>query len=214
MKIKILYLFIAVSLIHIFGILLESSVVVIYSKPFIIPLLMVYYLNSVQVINRLFVVALAFSFLGDVLLISDAELNFMLGLASFLTAHILYIIIVIKQLAKSNLKDKIAAIIPFVGVFFGLIYLLIDTLGEMLIPVIIYGMVISIFGTVSFLNYRIEKSRNSLVLLFGALFFILSDSILAINKFYEPKGFYPIVIMITYISAQYLICRYMITKNK
>lgn len=206
--------FIAVSVIHIFGFVIDNEIIRISSKPFIIPLLIVYYLNSVQLINRLFIVALVFSFLGDVLLISDAALNFMFGLGSFLTAHILYIVIVVKQLQKSSIQNKIIAAMPFVLVFYGLISLLINHLGEMLLPVVVYGVVISVFGMVALLNFLVKKSRSSLVLFFGTLFFILSDSILAINKFYDSQEFYPMLIMITYITAQYLICRYMITKNK
>ena len=52
-------------------------------------------------------------------------------------------------------------------------------------------------GTISKLSY-------TLVFL-GALFFMLSDSILALNKFYEPLAYSNISIMLTYAIAQYLI---------
>ena len=64
------------------------------------------------------------------------------------------------------------------------------------------------------LNYRNEKSTENTWLLIGALIFIISDSLIALNKFYEPSEFYGISIMITYILAQFLICKAFILKSK
>lgn len=95
-----------------------------------------------------------------------------------------------------------------------LLSVLKNHLGELLIPVIIYGIVISVFGIVATLNYITNKSKANLWLFFGALFFIASDSMLAINKFYQPKEIYAVLIMLTYIIAQFLICKAMIGKSE
>jgi len=42
-------------------------------------------------------------------------------------------------------------------------------------------------------------------MLLGAILFIISDSVLAINKFYEPFSAAGIIIMLTYAFAQMLI---------
>ena len=49
-----------------------------------------------------------------------------------------------------------------------------------------------------------KKPANQLVF-FGALFFVISDSILALNKFYTPLKKSSFIIMFTYLVAQYLI---------
>jgi len=95
-----------------------------------------------------------------------------------------------------------------------LIYLLINSLGELLIPVIIYGLTISVFGTVAFIDYLNSKSQKSLWMLAGAIVFVLSDSVLAINKFYTQKLLFEVIVMSTYILAQFLIYRSMILENK
>ncbi len=175
---------------------------------------MLYYLKSTDKRSTLYIGAVLFSLLGDILLISNAELNFMLGLVSFLIAHILYIVMVIKRAEASSFKNKARSVVPFLILGFGLLYFLKDSLGEMLIPVTIYAFVISMFGTVSLLNYLNNNSKKALILLFGSLFFILSDSVLAINKFYESNAVYPVIVMITYITAQYLICSYKLKEGK
>jgi len=77
------------------------------------------------------------------------------------------------------------------------------------VPVIVYGLTISAFGTISLINYRETKSRKSMAMLIGSILFMISDSILAINKFYEPSHYFEVIVMLTYILAQYFIYRSM-----
>jgi len=209
-----LSLFILVSALYVVGVLTDNSVMRFVLKPLLILSLALYYVAVVNVNNKLFLGALFFSFLGDVFLLFEAELYFMLGLGSFLIAHILFIAMVVKRIRVSSVMQKIAAIIPFVITFASLLFLLKDKLGDLLLPVIVYGFVISVFGTVSLLNYLSFKSKASLLLLLGAVFFVMSDSVLAINKFCDAKNYYPTIVIITYIIAQYLICRSVILNNK
>ena len=46
-----------------------------------------------------------------------------------------------------------------------------------------------------------------------SIIFIFSDSLIALNKFYESNDLYGVSIMITYILAQFLICKAMIVKS-
>jgi hypothetical protein len=50
--------------------------------------------------------------------------------------------------------------------------------------------------------------------LVGVLIFISSDTILALNLFYKTQSFYPLLIMMTYVLAQYLICRFVLKLNQ
>ena len=49
---------------------------------------------------------------------------------------------------------------------------------------------------------------------FGALVFIVSDAVLAINKFYYAALVLQVAVMVTYISAQYLIYTSMVLDEK
>lgn len=87
----------------------------------------------------------------------------------------------------------------------GLFYLLKNSLGEMLIPVIFYIIVILLMAITAFLR-QVKVSKISFVLVFlGAILFVISDSILALNKFYMPLSFSSISIMFSYALAQYFI---------
>ena len=84
----------------------------------------------------------------------------------------------------------------------------------MLYPVLIYGMTLSLFATVSQVANEERRSIKSLYMLIGAIVFIVSDSLLAVNKFYYTAPFFDIIVMFTYILAQYLIYRSMILRKK
>jgi uncharacterized membrane protein YhhN len=204
-------IFLAVVVLHIFGIL-SNDFLAFISKPFIITTLVIVYLVSVKTPNFWYVSALFFSFWGDVLLLFKDQF-FVFGLASFLLAHILYIKIVAEFIKKISLQKVFVVCLPFVVFLFSFLYLLKDTLDEMLIPVIIYGTVICSFGAISLLNYSQEKSKVNLWLFLGTIIFIISDGLIAVHKFINPNEIYQICIMLTYIVAQYLICKAIIVKT-
>lgn len=182
-------------------------------KPLIILSLITLYYSTVIERNNWYLLALFFSLLGDVFLL-DKNGYFLLGIGSFLIAQILFIKLIISQLGKVRIRHFIITLLPFLVYFTVLISIIKENLTEFFIPVVIYGITISFFGMVSLLNYFIDKSKRSLVLLIGAVLFIISDSMIALNKFHEPRILYPIAIMITYIFAQYFIYRFMHNLNK
>ena len=174
-----------------------------------------YYFVNAKTVNKHFVTGLFFSFLGDVLLLGSGELYFIFGLLSFLIAHVFYIIMVVKLLKNTKLSQVLLASIPYLVIFIVLLTILYSGLDEMKIPVIVYAVTISVLGISSLTFFLQNKSRINLVLVFGVLIFILSDSVLAINMFYYKQSYYPLLIMITYVIAQFLICRFvLLNKHK
>ncbi|MDG2194204.1 MAG: lysoplasmalogenase [Polaribacter sp.] len=206
-------LFLAVSTADIWAIITGNDILRSFAKPLILTFLAVVYLASVKKANSWFVLGLFFSFLGDVFLLSSEANFFMYGLGSFLLAHIMYIKITAGFLKTTSKSSMLFVSFPFVIFLAGLLLLIKDNLGDMLFPVIVYGITISTFGAVALLNYIGEKSTENLWLFLGAIIFIASDSMIAINRFYESNELYGLLIMLTYIIAQYLICKAMVAKN-
>jgi len=214
-KTKVTFLFfVLVSLLDIVGIIFKIPILVYVFKPLIIFSLIFLYVFSLSKRLKWYVIALEFSFFGDVLLLFEGEFFFIFGLISFLLAHILFIKIVIDRIEKVQLKTVLLASIPFLLIFGLLINTIKDSLNQLLIPVIVYGLVISAFGTVAFIDFLKTKSKRSLLMLIGAVVFIISDATLAINKFYSPSHLFEILVMVTYVLAQYLIFKSMILVKK
>ena len=145
--------------------------------------------------------ALMFSLLGDMLLMFE---NFFVGgLLAFLLAHIMYILVFIRY--RNENKNPLPFIFILLVYSSGLFFLLKDGLDKMLIPVIFYMVVIFSMATLAFLRKERVTYNSYNLVFYGAIFFIISDSLLALNRFYEPLFLSNIWIMFTYSLAQYLI---------
>lgn len=206
--------FVLVCSLQISGIILKIPSLIQIFKPFILISLLTLYVITSPLKNKRYIYALIFSFFGDVLLMFTGETYFIAGLISFLIAHILFIRIVIARISETTIGAIIFAAFPFVIVFGLLIFSLLDVLNDMLLPVIIYGVVITTFGTVSLIALLQNKSEMASYMFLGAVIFIISDATLAINKFYLPLHFFEITIMITYVFAQFLIFKSMVLAQK
>ncbi|OXB03394.1 lysoplasmalogenase [Flavobacterium oncorhynchi] len=204
-------IYIAFSIVYLLILFLGHENLNFFLKPILIPILIfgVYFYKNFPTKNIL-LTALIFSWIGDVILLfSDiSEIYFILGLVSFLISHIVYCILFNRQ-TKRNLKKNSIAIgigtILIACYLIGMLSVLLPSLGDLKIPVIVYASVISImllFAYNGLLNWN--EPGNKLVFS-GALVFVISDSILAINKFYNPIEKSSFFIMLTYLVAQYLI---------
>ncbi len=206
-------LFIVVALLDILGIVLDKHYLRLFFKPLILPSLLLMYTLASSQKNTWYVGALILSFLGDVFLLFNGKQYFMLGLGAFLLAHLCFIKVVLQKMGKASLNNLLLSFIIFFGFLFCLLFVLKGHLGAMQIPVMVYGVIITSFGALSLTNYLQNKTKAALVLLIGALVFISSDSMLALNKFYMPKEFLNLMVMVTYIVAQYLIFRAMVLEE-
>ena len=206
-------LFFIVSILDIIGVALNNSLMQTIFKPMIILSLIALYYFSVEKKNNWYLIALGFSFLGDILLMDKNNL-FLYGIAAFLVTQILYIIIIVRQMQKPSNFHKYLYAFLYVNYVVYLLTLLKPNLLDLFYPVLVYGIAISVFGLVATLNYVSKRTRPALYLMLGAMLFIASDSMIALHKFHEPKIFYPVAIMITYVSAQYLIYRFISGEDK
>ena len=209
---KIFLIGFAVALIaDLIGIYLKNDILVYVAKPLIVISLIVYFLSATwkfeNGLMKIIARALTFSWLGDVVLMFESfnKNIFLIGLVSFLFAHLIYINFFSIVRAGEKIKLKTGLILLVVVYYSGLIFLLFNDLHEMKIPVLVYGIVISIMFLLALHMLFIRNKEAGRMMMLRALLFVASDSILAINKFYEPFEFAGIAIMLTYGIAQLLI---------
>lgn len=181
-------------------------------KPLItITLILYLYSNTQQNSQRTIVtIALIFSLVGDVLLLNPNNPNcFIFGLISFLLVHLSYISAFSKDIKLNNTflpkKIIIPAILIILNIATYLYVFLFDHLGEMLIPVSIYMTIIITMVITALLRNSTVNHKSFYKIVGGSLFFLVSDSILAIDKFATPIKYGNFWIILTYIIAQYFI---------
>lgn len=152
--------------------------------------------------------ALVFSWLGDITLQlkEKNDLFFMIGLSCFLLAQVMYLIAFFSTEGENVLFfKKVYLILPVILFGVILLYILYDGLGDMKIPVVIYAAVILTMLTSALNREKKVNKRSYILVLIGAILFVLSDSMIAINKFGYSFILSNVAIMTTYITAQYLI---------
>ncbi|HLO43500.1 MAG TPA: lysoplasmalogenase [Leadbetterella sp.] len=196
MVIRILYFLILA--IEIYFSSTDQSGMVKLTKPLLMPILMFMAFQMGLKARNLYL-ALFFSLLGDIFLMFGGEIYFMMGLGSFLIAHLFYI-----WLFKSDFQFNWLRALPFLIITSS--YFLFIKSGieqNLLLPVAIYCLVITFMGI--FAASRKTKQYSYFIVLLGSILFIISDSLIAFNKFYAPLRLSSLWVMSTYGLAQFLI---------
>lgn len=148
--------------------------------------------------GKLLGVGLLFSGAGDILLQIDGVRFFVHGLGAFLIAHLFYIAAFLRRPALVRARLPILVAIAVYGCIMG--FVLLPWLGEMLVPVTVYLLIILGMGISASLG-----TENHALVIAGACFFIVSDSLIAVNRFLTPVPLSGYLVMGTYYAAQLLI---------
>jgi len=135
---------------------------------------------------------------GDVALEIGAEQYFIIGLGFFLIAQIMFIVTFSRDFKMQKSRIAIIAILAIYALAMAIV--MTPSLREMAIPVYSYLVVITLMGIFA----ALRAARNKLTL-YGAVSFIVSDSIIAINKFMMPVPAADYLVMGTYYLALFLI---------
>lgn len=175
------------------------------SKPLLMISLFAFYFqkvkNDISKTDKIMLVSLIFSCFGDTFLMFQGKNPqfFLFGLGSFLVAQLAYCVVFSKEGKREFLKRT-----PFVIYSTMLFYAIKSSIPkDFLFPVIVYTLAITWMGSQAAERQTNPKSYQ--FVLIGAILFIISDSLIAVNKFAFPITLSGLWVMATYIAAQYLI---------
>ena len=143
-----------------------------------------------------FVAALLFSLAGDVFLMLPRD-YFVQGLGSFLVAHVAYIVGL--RIGASDIRPLVVSAIPVViaSALIGgrVLRSLRDKRPELVAPVSAYIGVLAVMVAAAL-------ATGEPLAAFGAVFFMVSDSLIAWSRFVMPIEWAPVTIIVTYHIAQ------------
>ena len=217
---KLNFAFWILALLDVLGIAANIDMFHYVAKPLLIPLLLLllFFTKSSIGDKKLLLIGLFFSWVGDVLLLFENRhpLFFIFGLVSFLTTHIFYIVYFLRVQSgnPSLLKKQPLFTVMVLAYGIGLVWQLYPGLKDLKLPVMVYAAVICTMLLCS-LHIALKVSKKTaLFYVFGAAAFVISDSLLAINKFYQPFTWAGVFIMLTYCAAQYFIVQGFIEQDK
>jgi len=233
MKKVSLLLFAIIGLLEFYGEFTYNSELMFFTKPLVLPMMMVYYTISVKewnAVHRLMMAALFFSWTGDISLMltpnssSDLEIMgitknknlFLCGIASFLITQVLFICVFLKtKIAGNNNTKNIdwKYYVPFAAYWAAMLYIVVPALianpenSKATIPVIIYSGILVSMAATALSRYGFASRKSFLMVFIGSVIFVVSDSLIAINflVFETPMKYAGFLIFTTYLIAEYLI---------
>jgi len=144
--------------------------------------------------------ALVCSASGDIALTFHGQESFLVGMAFFALAHIAYIVLFFDHLELRTINGFIiATLFMLTGLIFNK---LAPHLGGLQGPVTVYMILLLGMVVTALLNQSVSKMVK-----LGALLFLCSDTLLAMNQFLSPKISFAALVMSTYYLAQFFIVR-------
>ncbi|KAJ1440175.1 YhhN-like protein [Ochromonadaceae sp. CCMP2298] len=158
--------------------------------------------------GKLVAAGLALSSVGDVFLeLDDSNFDYFLaGLVCFLLAHLLYIAAFARSLSYKRAGPVAAAVLVYYAIMMWVLLPAAET--ALVAPIAVYGLAISamLFLALTRFTAPIEKgeqvSHSRLFCLVGSLSFVVSDTILAVDRFALPFRHAKLAVMVTYYIGQ------------
>ena len=212
-KIILHLIFLAIAAMVLIGTFTENPWMNYPVKPLIMAWIATYFLlmTRPQPYRWLVVLAFFFSWTGDILLMLawKSDLLFFAGVGSFFLSQLTYIQ-VFRQFGCSKGRGFILRnplwLIPFLAYLAGIYFYLAPDIEGIMKPIIALYAISLMSMAIAALNRKGLVVAGSFSILFaGSLFFMLSDSLLAINKFSAPLPHSGFLVLSTYMLAQYLI---------
>lgn len=187
------------------------------TKPLIMLLLLGYawqqnWANGCPVQIRWLLVGMVFALAGDVFLMIRERDLFASGLGAFLLMQLCYgraFYLSIRQHKPVRSRQFIGLMLVVFGLYDAVFLYLLrpafienSALTALWWPVVVYAVCLSLMGLLAALRPKLLAYSWVVA---GALLFILSDSLIALNKFLLPLPGSAFLVMSTYAAAQYLI---------
>ena len=178
------------------------------TKPSLLSSLLIFFyfrskhLESIS--RKLGMTALFFMLLGDILLmfVPNSENYFIAGLLAFLIGNSFYIALFFQR--KTIRLKKFLLFIAFLLTYaLTILFIIHDSLGSFFLPVVVYMIVMLNMAKAAFLRCIEVNTASYYLVLIGVILFLVSDTILAIDKFHETIPYAGTLIMLTYGLGQW-----------
>jgi uncharacterized membrane protein YhhN len=147
----------------------------------------------------LIVMGLVFSLLGDILLMLPQN-RFIWGLAAFLVTHLCYIVAFIP-----GVDLGILWLLPLLFTLMVVAVILWPKLDGMRAPVLVYALVITFMAWRALARLHDLDNSSAALAAVGAMLFLASDALLAIERFRTRFALAPLLVLGTYYLSQWLI---------
>ena len=132
----------------------------------------------------LIAVGLGLGLIGDVFLLGQGDRPFLVGLGSFLLAHVAFVMAFLHGLPAG--PPPVWALAVLAPAALALLAWLLPAAGKMKGPVAAYALVLVAMALAAAQAWSVQRDLRSALALAGAAAFLVSDSLLAADRFRGP----------------------------
>jgi uncharacterized membrane protein YhhN len=190
-------IFIILSIIELFGELLNNKKLILYTKPLLIPAL---YLENYHNVPYSILVGLIFATFGDIVLLGKQHIiYFGFGIILFMVNHFSYLYyFYMNSLVKLNVIYLLSICYLEYRVGRILLWNIRNKIIKYMVLIYIILLGKTLYSILLFDNYNILLGYSS---------FVVSDILLGyqINRYIHYSNLYNVMIMLTYLFGQYMI---------
>lgn len=146
-------------------------------------LIVIYYINSDKK-DILFIFAILFSLVTNILFIPNTPTFLLYGILVFTIHRILIIYITLSLLKIKDYIPLIITTLPFLLVFFYLFSQTPDIPANSIYVIILQNILISLFAGIALSSYVMDDNKQNSILLISALLFVMLHFIVFIEKYF------------------------------
>ncbi len=209
MKILFIIIFVLSTIIHLYASLKQDKHLRDISKPFILPALIGFYCFSVETIRATVILALLFSWIGDLFLILKGVKWFTVGGISFMISHFFFVLSYLKDVDFQ--KVPVIWIIILAVFFFVTVSIIFSRLKPHLpkplfYPMFLYLLINGTMNCFAVFRFISDPGMAGIITVIGAGLFFISDSSLFFVRFDRTSRLKThFLVMLTYSIGEFLI---------
>ncbi|WNM18320.1 lysoplasmalogenase family protein [Flavobacterium capsici] len=210
-------IFFVIASVEIIAEYLSSKLLILIFKPLIPIFIIVLYLLESKKRNLLFLLAMLFSIITNVLFIPDTALCLFYGIIAFSIHRILIIAVLFRVNNKLDFIPLLLGTVPFLIVFFYIFYETESIPNDSYFILIIQNILISLIAGLALSNYIMNDDKKNSILLISAFLFVLLQFVVFIEKYFlydELKQLFRPLAMLLNSFAFFTFYKYIVVTEK
>lgn len=213
----ITFLYFVISVVEVVAEYFSNKLLVYIFKPLIPIFIILMYILESYVRNKLFILAMLFSILTNLLFIPFSPQFLFYGIVAFLFHRILIVVLLFKKNTIKDIIPFLLATAPFLIVFF---YMFVETdsiPANSFAILIIQNILIALIAGISLSSYVMNDNKQNSILLISAFLFVLLQFVVFIERYfmiYELKEFFRPMAMILNVFAFFTFYKYIVETEK
>ncbi len=208
MKYLFLIIFAVSTGIHLYASLKQDRHLRNLTKPFLIPALAGFYIVCANPVRSTILLALLFSWLGDLFLMKKGQKWFAAGGICFMIAHMFFILCYLRDIDSEVFRvfTVFPAVLFLLAAAAVLFYLKQHLPENLFYPMSFYLCLNAVMNCFAVLRYISHPDHSGMITMIGALLFFISDSCLFVVRFKKKSRLKThFLVMLTYSLGEFLI---------